>query len=503
MGYFAARGLFVTPFAGGGGQPMAQLRRRLLSTVARGALVLQASAISGCGGPLRFTQTRARPLALGVVDQKSGGGVGACGAAPLGGSLYTWMAAEAPLGTLVDTVELRTPPPYDAVDAVAAVDAGIQDQTAPYAVRLGPSLKVNGALLAAVPPGALRLGVALVGSRFTEETLWLPLLFDPLVVFYRPDVLRGAHLSPPRTGWTFEDLLDDLIALRARRVTPAPLALLGSATALTAVVAGRRRGYVPWLPPHAFWVAAPDALLLAVADGYGVSLLPTKASMWASARFANACTLWTSLMGMAARTVPWKCVAPFAGWTAAFQIGFLSDASSIPKSGRLWAIAPAPAGPAGRVIPARMAGMCVLRQRSVAQALGAYERILAEEQAGTGGVTAAGLPLFPRVAASLLRKEFGLSDGDAKTIGDVRSCVRVNTEFVSQGQSGPGHRFPAREGMAYAAGVGSIAMVAASARTRKELEDGLLLAARATRNAMVGAARTHVHCTPAGSCYRM
>ncbi len=290
-------------------------------------------------------------------------------------------------------------------------------------------------------------------------------------------------------------------------MAPAPLALRGAATGLTAIVAGRRRGYVPWLPAHAFWVAVPDALLLACAHGYGVSLLPTNASMWPSARFVDACSLWISLMDMSGRMAPSECTPPFAGWTAAFQFGFLSDALAMTAFGHPWAVAPVPGGPAGRVAPALMAGMCVLRQRSVAQALGVYRRILAEERAGAGGVTDAGLPLFPRAAVSILRERFGVAAADAEAIGDVRACIRVNTELVPLRQAETaGQRFPPPEAMAYTAGVGSIAMVAAAAQNRKELQAGLLLAASATRNAMgrqagpAGAARSHVHCAPAGSC---
>ncbi len=465
---------------------------------------------AGCGGFARGPDVVMHPLSLGVVNRKSGEGGVVCAASPLARDLYTWMITLAPQGTTVDISALQTPPPYYAVDAVAAVNPGVQNEIAPYAVRLGPALKVNSALLAAAPPGAMRLGVAMAGTRFTEATIWLPLLFDPLVVLYRPDLLSRAQISMPQRGWTFRDLFDHLMTLRARGIARTPLALMGAATDLTAVIAGRRRGSLPWLPTHAFWVAAPDALLLALAHAYGISLLPTNASLWASSRFADACALWISLMDMSSSVASSKCTSPFAGWTAAFQFGFLSDALAMPKGGHPWAMAPAPAGPAGRVTPAGIAGMCVLRQRSVAQALSVYERILLGEQAGAAGATNVGLPLFPLAAASILRDRFGVSDAEAKVIGDVQSCIRVNTELIPPRQSdATGKTFPPPEAMAYTAGVGNIAMVTASARSRKELDTGLLLAAEATRNAMgsqtgrVGGTRSHVHCAPDGSCYLM
>ncbi len=196
---------------------MAVPRRSLLASWAcAGAGV--ACLAAGCGGQPPLTRALEHPLALGVVNHRSEQGGVVCAAPPLGGSLYPWMDTMAPQGTMAAVSDLRTPPPYAAVDAVVAVDPGMQDQIAPYAVRLGPSLKVNGALLADAPPGAMRLGVALAGSRFTEETIWLPLLFDPLVVFYRPDMLRSADLSVPHPGWTFRDLVTALATLRARRM---------------------------------------------------------------------------------------------------------------------------------------------------------------------------------------------------------------------------------------------------------------------------------------------
>ncbi len=164
----------------------------------------------------------------------------------------------------------------------------------------------------------------------------LPLLRDPLVLYYRPDVLRAAGIASSPATWTLADFLRAArqvagapslrqrypIASGGRAIWPASGALRTAVDVLSGIV-GRAAD-------HGGVVFGPDPMAWWILGGYGCGDAHEGiTAAVSSVRLHAACTAWAGVLRqMVPITSAPSCatVAPFAGGAATFQFGFLSDA---------------------------------------------------------------------------------------------------------------------------------------------------------------------------------
>jgi hypothetical protein len=482
--------------------------RRIVLRWALSIAAGSASVVTGACRPAIPEGWRPRTVAILVALQPPEATSGGCSLADVGPLVAQWLHGLTLRGPSAKITAAPWARQVGNADAVVPGSFDLATQIVPYCAPLEEWIKPDTALLGSLPHAAWQLGQAYSGPQLVPQVYWLPLLYDPLVVFYRPRVLGEAGLGEPPLVWSYLDWLAYLHQVSAANHGAPALALSGEATRLTATVAARRRGALPWPPAQAFFMNEPDTFLLAITGAYGVSLLPTGASSWDSSACIEAVTVWQEFMD-AGRLPQGTCPSPFEpGDGIGFQLGFVSDALRAERRALgEWRIAPVPGGPRGRVVPARIIGLGALHAAAIQTVLDVYRQWLESESGGPSGASGIALPIVADAGAQILSKETITAPNVATAIADISHCVPAQVqivEAVEHGSSSARGVFGPQLQQALLAGIGNLAMVAAATHNADELGAALKLARRATENALVaqGASgvRTHVHCMPDGQC---